>query len=313
MKISKDSPRVSAKSLASSVTQPLRIATRGSELALAQAHLVGCALGIPYELAIVETSGDKDLHSSLAKIGGQGVFVKEVQLAVLKGRADIAVHSAKDLPSKTPPGLELVSTLAREDPRDALVGSTLAELKEGATVATSSPRRGAQLLALRPDVHIVPVRGNIATRLTRSEDYDSVFVAAAALLRLGLTPAHYELLSPDLICPQVGQGIIAIECLSTDTNTRTLCQSKGDAASMVALRTERAFLARFGTGCTLPIGALAWVEEPNHISIEGIAASPDGATVIRGKQVGTDPEEVGEGLANLLVDRGALSLIDKPA
>ncbi len=304
-------PRASVRSLASSVTKSLRIATRGSELALAQAHLAGAALQEPYELVVVETSGDKDLRSPLTQIGGQGVFVKEVQLAILQDRADIAVHSAKDLPSDTPAELELVATLAREDPRDALVGSTLANLKEGAVVATSSQRRAAQLLGLRPDVRIVPIRGNIATRLTRSQEHDAVFVAVAALIRLGLTPTCYEILPPDLICPQVGQGTIALECHKHNGPIRTLCETKTDMATLTALRAERAFLAQFGTGCTLPVGALAQVMGNHAISIAGIAASPSGTTLLRGNEIGSDPLETGDRLARSLIERGALSLLDE--
>jgi len=199
----------------------LRAATRGSPLARWQAEHVAARLraldpGLEVELVLVETQGDQRLDVPIWELGGKGVFAKEVQTAVLDGRADLAVHSAKDLPSGSVPGLVLGAVPERGDPRDALVGSTLAALPSGAEVATGSLRRQAQLAAVRPDLRFVGLRGNMATRLAKAADHDAVVVAATALDRLGLADRIAERLAPEVVLPQVGQGALAVECREGD-------------------------------------------------------------------------------------------------
>ena len=214
---------------------------------------------------IVSTAGDRDLASSLSEIGGKGVFVKEVQAAVLAGEADIAVHSAKDMPAETPEGLTIGAVLKRGDPRDALVGCGLADLPKGATVATGAPRRRAQLAALRPDLHFAELRGNIATRLAKAGNYDAIVVAVAALRRLGFVKVDGEaggigaidVLDPETFIPQVGQGTIAVECRSDDIATRQLLATINHSPTLICLEAERGFLKALGGDCNLPAGAYA--------------------------------------------------------
>ncbi len=200
--------------------RPLRVATRGSELARWQARRVAALLGPETELVVVSTAGDQRVDVPIHAVGGTGIFVKEVQQAVLDGRADVAVHSAKDLPaSDNPDGLVLAAVPERADPRDVLVGSTLEALPAGARVATGSVRRRAQLAALRPDLTFAELRGNIATRLDRATDFDAIVMAAAALERLGLDDRIDEYLEPSVVLPQVGQGALAVECRIDDDDT----------------------------------------------------------------------------------------------
>jgi hydroxymethylbilane synthase len=237
------------------------LATRGSQQASTQARAVadqlGEATGRPAELMIVETTGDRRQDVPLHVIGGQGVFVKEVQQAVLDGRADAAVHSAKDLPSVSADGLVVAAYTRRRDPADALVGRTLADLAEGATVATGSVRRRAQLAVVRPDLRFVELRGNIATRLGRIPDDGSIVIAVAALEVLGLTDRVAERLDPTRFVPAVGQGCVAVEVRSGDEETIELLASIDDPATRHAVEVERAFLAELGAGCALPVGAHA--------------------------------------------------------
>lgn len=280
----------------------VRAATRGSELARWQAtavlrELEGVAHaetagggGMAGELVIISTAGDRDLASSLAEIGGKGVFVKEVQAAVLAGEADVAVHSAKDLPAQTPEGLTIGAVLKRGDPRDALVGCGLADLPMGATVATGAPRRRAQLAALRPDLRFAELRGNIATRLAKAGNYDAVVVAAVALARLGFLERAVsnadgeatgssgrrhrggnklevevegigikvvDVLDAATFIPQVGQGTIAVECRSDDEATKQLLANIDHSPTRICLEAERGFLQALGGDCNLPAGAHA--------------------------------------------------------
>jgi hydroxymethylbilane synthase len=237
----------------------LRVATRGSQQALTQARAVADALvaahpGRPVELVTIETTGDRRTDVPLHSIGGQGVFVKEVQQAVLDGRADVAVHSAKDLPSIPTIGLRVGAWCARRDPRDVLVGSTLASLPAGATVASGSVRRRAQLAALRPDLQFAELRGNIATRLSKVPDGGAIVMAAAALEILGMTDRVAEALDPDVMVPAVGQGIVAVEHRDDDADTAGLVAAIDHASSRHAVEVERAFLAELGSGCSLPVG-----------------------------------------------------------
>ncbi|MHB1488049.1 MAG: hydroxymethylbilane synthase, partial [Acidimicrobiales bacterium] len=235
----------------------LRIATRGSALARWQAAHVAGLLGLPTELVVVRTTGDRRLDVPIHALGSQGVFVKEVQAAVLDGRADMAVHSAKDLPSGPQAGLVLAAVPERGDPRDALVGSCLAALASGASVATGSVRRRAQLLALRPDLVIEDLRGNIDTRLAQLPRFAGLVMAVAALERLGRSGEISEALDPDVMLPQVAQGALAVECRATDDATVNLLARIDHGPSHRAVRAERAFLSHFGSGCDLPVGAWA--------------------------------------------------------
>ncbi|MFM7534719.1 MAG: hydroxymethylbilane synthase [Acidimicrobiales bacterium] len=238
----------------------LRIATRGSRLARWQAEHVAGLLraahgALDVELVIVETTGDQRRDIPLHAIGGQGVFVKEVQQAVLEGRAELAVHSAKDLPSTTAPGLSLAAVPARGDVRDGLVGARLDDLAPGATVATGSVRRRAQLLAARPDLHVVELRGNVDTRLTKIPDGGAIVMAVAPLERLGWADRLAEALDPERFVPQVAQGALAVECRADDGATAAMVAAIQDTEARRRVDAERAFLAAFGGGCDLPIGA----------------------------------------------------------
>lgn len=279
------------------MTRPLRIATRASRLARWQAERVATLLGGDVELVPVTTTGDVDQRGDLHAIGGTGVFVKEVQEAVLAGRADVAVHSAKDLPPLPPPGLVLAAAPERADPRDALVGAALAAVPNGGRVGTSSVRRRAQLAHVRPDLVFGPLRGNIETRLRkqRDEGFDAVVVAHAALERLELVGDVAEVLAPEVMLPQAGQGALAVECRADDEITRARLDVIDDRAIHRALDAERAFLAELGGGCALPCGALARAGHHGVIALDVLlaAGADGGAAVARAHVEGTDPEDCG--------------------
>ena len=238
--------------------QTIRLATRGSRQALAQATTIAQAIeaatGVQVDLVLIETTGDQRLDVPLHTIGGQGVFVKEVQRAVLDGSADIAVHSAKDLPSAPADGLVIGAFSARRDPSDALVGARLDELEPGATVASGSVRRRAQLARVRPDLQFVELRGNIDTRLSKIPDGGAIVMAVAALQILDLTDRIAETLSIADFVPAVGQGCVAVECRSDDDRVAALVAQVDDAATRHAVEVERAFLSELGSGCSLPVG-----------------------------------------------------------
>ena len=278
----------------------VRVATRGSALARWQAERVVERLGGDGELVIVVTSGDQRADVPLHTIGGTGVFVKEVQEAVLDGRADIAVHSAKDLPAETPDGLVLGAFPERGDPRDALVGSTLDDLPTGAVVATGSVRRRAQLANRRPDLGFAELRGNMQTRLDKAADFGAIVVASAALDRLDLADRIDERLEIADMVPQVGQGALAVECRADDDATRVRLAAIDDREVRDAVEAERAFLGELGSGCSLPVGAHARVAADRSIAIEGLLASYDGARVCRSSMTGADPRATGRALAAAL-------------
>ena len=294
----------------------LRVATRGSALARWQADAVVARLGIDgadVEIVVVTTTGDSRTDVPIHSLGGTGVFVKEVQEAVLSGAADVAVHSAKDLPSETAPGLVLAAVPERADARDALVGARLADLAPGARVGTGAVRRRAQLAHARPDLTFGELRGNIATRLAKAADFDAVVVAVAALERLGLTEAIAERLDPATLLPQVGQGALAVECRADDDATRAVLAAIDDADAHRAVAAERAFLARLGGGCDLPVGGHATVT-PDGISLTVLLASLDGTRVVRAGAEGTDPIAVGDDAARrLLDDEGGRALLEEIA
>jgi hydroxymethylbilane synthase len=266
------------------------------------------------EPVVVRTTGDALSAVPITQLGGQGVFVKEVQSAVLEGRADMAVHSAKDLPSLTPPGLVLACVPERADPRDALVGSSLEELSPGATVATGSVRRRAQLAWLRPDLTFCDLRGNMATRLDRAQQVGAGVLALAALERLDLTANVAEVLDTRTLLPQVGQGALAVECRQDDVMVLELLAAVDDRAAHAAVVAERAFLGALGGGCTLPLGALAVpVDDGAELAIDGFLASRDGRILLRQRLTGpaSEPAELGRRLSRVLLDDcGGRSLDD---
>ena len=290
---------------------PLRAATRGSVLARWQTDHVARLLGARVETVVVETAGDRRRDLPISAIGGQGVFVKEVQAAVLSGQADYAVHSAKDLPSTPTDGLVLAAVPVRADPRDALVGSTLAGLPPGATVATGAVRRRAQLAALRPDLTFAELRGNVDTRLKKAGDYGAAVVAFAALQRLDRQDEATEVLGPGVMLPQVAQGALAVECRAGDEETRLRLAAIEDPRSRTAVDAERAFLAALGGGCDLPVGALALVTGDGRVELEGLLATVDGRVVLRHRMAGDDPGALGAELAAHILDRaGGRSLLE---
>ena len=292
----------------------LRVATRGSALARWQAERVGSLLAQPVEYVLIQTTGDRDQRADLHAIGGTGVFTKEVQQAVLDGRADVAVHSAKDLPSETPPGLVLAAVPERGDPRDALVGSTLDELPTGARVATGSVRRRAQLAAVRHDLVFAPLRGNIETRLRKQVDegHHAVVVAVAALDRLGLMDRVSEVLDVSVLLPQAAQGALGVECRADDVDTARRLAAIDDHRAHREVGAERAFLAELGGGCSLPCGALARAEtEDGELVLDALLASLDGNIVLRTRVVGSDAVEVGAEAARDLLDaKGGRDLLE---
>lgn len=284
----------------------LRLATRRSPLALLQAEYVRARLehhGVVSELVHFETSGDLQRDAPLSALGGQGIFALEIQRALLEGDADVAVHSAKDLPSLTPEGLTVAAIPERRDPLDVLVGRSLAGLGPGATVATGSPRRRALLLERRPDLRVVELRGNMATRLAAAgrDGVDAIVAAAAALERLGARDLVAERLDPSWFVPQVGQGAIALEAREGDAATLASLALINDVVAMTAVRAERAFLCELGLGCSIPAGAHATVAG-DTVSIRGVMLAIDGSRSVRAQLEGNDPVRLGAELARRLRD-----------
>lgn len=291
----------------------LRAATRGSPLALWQTRHVSDLLSRPVEEVVVSTVGDRRTDVPIHSMGGKGVFVKEVQAAVLDGRADFAVHSGKDLPAETPDGLVLVAVPVRADARDALVGSAWADLPTGAHVATGSVRRRAQLAWHRPDLVFSELRGNIATRLGKLESggFDAIVMAAAAIDRLGLDVAPtVERLDPEVMVPQVAQGALAIECRADDAAAIEALAGIEDAATRRVVDAERAFLSELGGDCDLPAGAHAVLGADGSISMVGMLASLDGRELIQERRAGDEPDALGRAIArHLLDDAGGSDLL----
>lgn len=293
----------------------IRAATRGSALALWQTRHVASLLapaGIEVDEVVVSTSGDRRQDIPIHEMGGKGVFVKEVQAAVLDGRADIAVHSMKDLPSGAPEGLVLGAVPARADARDALIGTRFEDLAHGATVGSGSIRRRAQLAALRPDLRFEELRGNIATRLDKAHAFDAIVMAAAALERLGEQPEIVHLLPVETMLPQVGQGALAIECRFDDDDVRAALAGIEDTETRILTDAERAFLAELGGDCDLPAGAHA-VRDGVEIRLRSLLAAPDGSTVLRDDRRGADADAdaLGRGAARQLLDNGGLALLGR--
>lgn len=293
----------------------VRIGTRGSALALWQAEHVRArleALGHAVSLHVITTTGDRLQDRRLASVGGKGAFLKEIEEALLAGEVDLAVHSLKDVPTALPAGLGLCAFLERADPRDALVsaGARLAELPKGAVVGTTSLRRRALVGALRPDLRLEDLRGNVDTRLRRLRErrFDAVLLAMAGLTRLGRAGEATEALDPRVFVPAPGQGAIALECRDADAAVREATLPLHHAETARAVAAERAFLAALGGGCTVPLGAHA---APAGAELELVAfvASEDGQKLLRGERRGADPERLGRAVADELVARGARALI----
>jgi hydroxymethylbilane synthase len=293
---------------------PLRIATRRSALALWQAEHVAGLLraahpGLVVDLVPMSTEGDRRTDVALSEIGGKGVFAKEVQAAVIEGRADVAVHSAKDLPALTPEALVIGAVPERGDARDALVGRRLVDLPVDATVATGSARRRVQLADLRPDLRFAGLRGNMATRLEKAAGFDAIVVAAVALGRLGLGHHLADVLSPAVVVPQVGQGALAVECRRGDERVAGLLAPLDHPPSRAAVDAERAFLVELGGDCSLPAGAHATVDGEGGIHIRAVLGGGDRSRPVRGERRGDDGPALGSGLAaelrNLVEGRGA--------
>jgi hydroxymethylbilane synthase len=301
---------------------PLRVATRKSQLALWQAEHVAALLrlahaGLEVELVPMVTQGDRIQDRSLAAIGGKGLFIKELEAALEEGRADIAVHSMKDLPGDLPLGLGIAAVLERADARDALLtgsGAALAALPPGARVGTSSLRRQAQLLAARPDLRITTLRGNVDTRLRRLDagDMDAIVLACAGLIRLGLESRITARLDPAICLPAVAQGAIGIECRSADLRTLKLVTVLNHEATRIAVDAERAFAHRLGGSCQSPIAAHARLEA-RHLMLDGMVAEPDGSRLLRDAMTGSidDPAALGHELAERILAAGAGPLLER--
>jgi hydroxymethylbilane synthase len=300
---------------------PLRIATRKSQLALWQAEHVAALLrkahaGLEIELVPMVTQGDRIQDRSLAAIGGKGLFIKELEVALEEGRADIAVHSMKDLPADLPDGLGIAAVLERADPRDALLTASagLAELPRGARVGTSSLRRQAQLLAVRPDLKIEILRGNVDTRLRRLDagEMDAIVLACAGLIRLGLESRITERLDPKICLPAVAQGVIGIECRNADARTRALLAVLEHQGTRIAMDAERAFAHRLGGSCQSPIAAHAHLQGP-RLMLEGMVAEPDGTRLLRDALSGSSeaPADLGVRLAERVLAAGAGPLLER--
>ncbi len=297
----------------------LRIGTRGSKLALWQAEHVRARLlseaKIESEIVIIKTAGDQFASAAIPEIGGKGIFIKEIEDALLDGRVDAAVHSMKDVPTVTPLGLCFPAILRREDSRDCLVscsGQPLEQLKTGARIGTSSLRRQSQLLHFRGDFEIVNLRGNVDTRLAKLDngELDAIVVAKAGLDRLGFGVRITQVLSPEMMLSAVGQGVLAIETRDSDASTRDLFATLDDADSRAAITAERALLAELEGGCQVPLGAWARVEE-GRMRMDARVLSADGADCIHrhGKGAPGDAERLGRSIAREMLDAGAARLL----
>ncbi|MDB9822703.1 hydroxymethylbilane synthase [Deltaproteobacteria bacterium] len=294
----------------------LKIGTRGSKLALAQSgwikgEIVARYPDVQVELVLIKTKGDKVLDSPLSKIGGKGLFVKEIEEALIKKDVDLAVHSIKDVPAELPAGLWLPVFPKREDPRDAFLSldyNSIADLPKGATIGTGSLRRSSQLLHLRPDINIVPLRGNVDTRLKRLEsgDVQAIMLAAAGLKRLGLSDKIRQLLPPEEFLPAIGQGALGLELRQDDERLLDLLGFLNNVPTELTIKAERALLKKLEGGCQVPIAGHGRLEG-DHIILDGMVAELDGSVIIRDELKGAmdQTEETGIGLAEKLLSSGA--------
>jgi hydroxymethylbilane synthase len=298
----------------------LKIGTRGSKLALTQTNFVAEKLKkiIPdadIEICVIKTSGDIMQDVSLLTIGGQGVFVKEIEDALLSNKIDLAVHSMKDVPGEIPEELMFAAILPREDVRDVLVARDNTKMEfmpKGAKIGTGSQRRGAQIKALLPDVNIVPLRGNIDTRLKKieTENLTGVILAAAGMKRMGLAERITQFLPVETMLPAVGQGALGLQIRKADVDLAKVCAGLNNTTTAAEITAERSYLRALGGGCRLPIAALGKIEG-QRISLEGMIAAPNGTTVIRDKISGTikEAEELGKKLAEIILEKGGKKLL----
>jgi len=296
----------------------LRIGTRGSLLAKWQAEFVRqrlfAATGIEPEIVVIKTAGDKMLNAPVAQIGGKGIFIKELEEALLEETIDLAVHSVKDIPTDIPSRLMFPAVCKRDDVRDCLVGSTIANLRQGARVGTSSLRRQAQLRHVRPDLDLRDLRGNVDTRLRKVEsgEYEAVVVSKAGLDRLGFSKRISEVLSPEVCMPAVGQGAIAVECRLQDREAEDLLAPLDDAETRAAVIAERALLGALHGGCQVPMGAFARVEH-GDLAMDACVCSVHGAQCVR-QHASAPPEQaaqLGAHMAQLLIEAGAQSILEE--
>ncbi|HPD56900.1 MAG TPA: hydroxymethylbilane synthase [Smithellaceae bacterium] len=299
----------------------IKIGTRGSKLALAQTNHVAGALkkiapDIEAEICVIKTSGDIMQDVSLLQIGGQGVFVKEIEEALLAGSIDLAVHSMKDVPGQTPEGLIFAAIMKREDARDVLVsrGNVKMEfMPKGARIGTGSLRRAAQIKAMLPDVNIVPLRGNIDTRLKKieTENLTGVILAAAGMKRMGYLEKITQYLPVELMLPAVGQGALGLQIRKDTLELAGICGKLNHPQANAEVSAERAYLRELGGGCRLPIAAYGLMEG-NRLTLEGLLAAPNGSTIVRDKVWGEigEAEELGKKLAGLILEKGGRKLLD---
>lgn len=303
---------------------PLRIGTRGSPLALAQAHETRARLAAAHldltapeatEIVVINTTGDMLLDRTLADAGGKGLFTKEIEEALLDGRIDLAVHSMKDVPTALPPGLEIAALLPREDPRDAFLsrdGVTLDALPLGAVLGTAGLRRQAQILERRPDLKIIPLRGNVQTRLRKLDEgrYDAILLAAAGLKRLGLGERITGLIDPEESLPAVGQGALGIECRAERADLVKLMAPLNHADTALCVRAERAMSRSLAGSCQVPLGGFAETCG-GQIRLRGFVSTTDGRRMARAETSGSpeDPEAVGNALAEILKAQGAHAIL----
>jgi hydroxymethylbilane synthase len=296
----------------------LRIGSRGSQLALWQANHISALLrerGHQVELEIIRTTGDKIVDVALARVGTKGMFTKEIEEALAEGRVDLAVHSLKDLPTQLVAGFEIAAVTKREDPRDVFCSrayQSIDDLPQGARVGTSSLRRQAQVKALRPDLGIHALRGNVDTRLRKLErgEYEAIILAAAGLNRLGKTELVKQVIPAEIMCPAAGQGALGIEIRAGDAATREHLAFLDDAAARATTTCERALLNKLGGGCQVPIGALAEMRQ-GRLHLEGIVAHPDGSKVLRESRGGEDPVQLGEAVGRALLERGGHAILEE--
>lgn len=298
----------------------LRIATRKSALALWQANWVADQLrfahpSLTVELVELTTEGDRKLDVTLSKIGGKGLFLKELEEALLRGEADLAVHSLKDVPAQDTPGLQLCAFLPRATPFDALVSNTypsLASLPQGATVGTASLRRQAQILHLRPDLRILPLRGNVNTRLHKQQigDFDAIILAACGLERLQLSAHISEILLPDICLPAVGQGIVVAQARADDTRTQHFLKPLHIPASHTMALAERSMNALLGGSCQVPVAGYATLHD-TELMLHGLVGSNDGKTILHARFGGdaSQAQYIGEQVAQSLIEQGAQAII----
>lgn len=296
----------------------LRIGTRGSMLAKWQAESIRkqlfAATGTEAEIVIIKTAGDKMQQAPLMQIGGKGIFIKELEEALLEETIDLAVHSVKDIPTDTPSRLMFPAVCRRDDVRDCLVGATIASLRQGARVGTSSLRRQAQLRHMRPDLDLRDLRGNVDTRLRKVEsgEYEAIMVSKAGLDRLGLSQRISEVLAPEVCMPAVGQGAIAVECRLKDTEAADILAPLDDAETRTAIIAERALLAALQGGCQVPMGAWAR-NERGELVMDACVCSVDGLQYVK-QRAAAPPEQaaqLGEQMARLLIEAGAQSILEE--